>query len=205
MRAITRECVATFAQESEPPMKHAVMLLSILSAISTDLIGCKSGEGQALSPPGVRLSALTVTSPVFVEGQAMPVDFTCDGADHAPPLTLSAPPPDTRSLAIVMDDPDAPGGTFTHWIAYNLRPDTSTLAEGADLAALGGLSGTNDFKRLGYGGPCPPRFEEHHYRFRVLALDTLIHPEPPATRDAIDAAVKGHLVGEGTLVGIYSH
>ncbi len=166
---------------------------------------CKSGAGQPLSPPGISVGTLTVTSSIFESGGAVPVDFTCDGADRSPPLTLSAPPPNARSLAIVMDDPDAQGGTFTHWIVYNLRPDTLTIAEGADLAAVGGISGTNDFKRLGYAGPCPPRFEEHHYRFRVLALDALLRPEPPATREAIDAAMNGHLVGQGTLVGVYAH
>jgi Raf kinase inhibitor-like YbhB/YbcL family protein len=177
----------------------------ILLGGSLGLTGCKSGGAQPLSPPGVSVSTLTVTSSIFSSGGAVPVDFTCDGADHSPPLTLSAPPPDARSLAIVMDDPDAQGGTFTHWIVYNLRPDTMAIAESADPATLGGISGTNDFKRLGYAGPCPPRFEEHHYRFRIFALDALLHPEAPATREGIDAAMNGHLVGEGTLMGVYSH
>ncbi len=177
----------------------------ILFAAATGLAQCKSTGAQPLSPRGVGVETLTVTSSIFEPGAAIPVDFTCDGADRSPPLRLSAPPQDARSLAIVMDDPDAPGGTFTHWLVYNLPPDTLTVPEGADLAAVGALSGTNDFKRLGYAGPCPPRFEEHRYRFRVFALDALLHPEPPATRDAIDAAMNGHLLGQGALVGVYSH
>jgi|HubBroStandDraft_2_1064218.scaffolds.fasta_scaffold91387_1 Raf kinase inhibitor-like YbhB/YbcL family protein len=177
----------------------------ILVAAAACLAQCKSTSGQPLSPPGVRIETLTVTSSIFEPGGAVPVDFTCDGADRSPPLTFSAPPQAARSLAIVMDDQDAPGGTFTHWIVYNLRPDTLTVPEGADLSAMGGISGTNDFKRLGYAGPCPPKFEEHHYRFRVLALDALLHPEPPAARDSIDAAMNGHVLGQGALVGVYSH
>lgn len=178
---------------------------AVLVVAVTSLARCKSGGGEALSPHGVVIESLTVTSPTFAPGTAIPVDSTCDGADRSPPLTLSAPPAAARSLAIVVDDPDAPGGTFTHWIVYNLRPDTSTIAEASDLGAFGGVSGTNDFKRLGYSGPCPPRFEEHHYRFRVFALDALVRPEAPATREAIDAAMIGHVVGQGTLVGVYSH
>jgi Raf kinase inhibitor-like YbhB/YbcL family protein len=166
---------------------------------------CKAGPAQPVVPRGVTLSALTVTSSSFQPGAAIPVDFTCDGNDRSPPLAFSAPPARTASLAVIVDDPDAPGGTFTHWIAYNLPPDVSSLAEGADPAVLGAISGTNDFHALGYSGPCPPKFEEHRYRFRVLALDATIRPEPPATRDRLDSAMSGHLLGEGTLVGVYSH
>jgi len=174
----------------------------VVAAIATS--GCKSAGGQPLSPPGRTLSALTVTSATFASGGAIPVDFTCDGADRSPQLTLSAPPQGTRSLAIMVDDPDAPGGVFTHWIAYNLKPDTLAVPEGADPALLGGLSGTNDFKGLGYAGPCPPKFEAHHYRFQILALDSLLAPRSPATREDFLAALSGHLLGEGTLVGVYS-
>jgi Raf kinase inhibitor-like YbhB/YbcL family protein len=177
----------------------------VLWAAVAGLAECKSGGGEVMSPRGVVIESLTVTSPIFAPGAAVPVDFTCDGADRSPPLTLSAPPANARSLAIVVDDPDGPGGTFTHWIVYNLRPDTLSIAEAADLGTSGGISGTNDFKRLGYSGPCPPKFEEHRYRFRVVALDALIHPEPPATREAIDAAMNGHVIGQGSLVGVYSH
>jgi Raf kinase inhibitor-like YbhB/YbcL family protein len=177
----------------------------ILLGAALSIAECKSGGGQPLSPLGVTLSTLTVTSSTVQSGGAVPVDSTCDGADRSPQLTLSAPPRETRSLAIVVDDPDAPGGTFTHWIVYNLRPDTLAIAEGADPDALGGVSGTNDFGRLGYSGPCPPRFQEHRYRFRIFALDSLLRPNPPAKRDAVDAAMNGHLLGEGALVGVYSH
>jgi phosphatidylethanolamine-binding protein (PEBP) family uncharacterized protein len=117
-----------------------------LAAIA--LQGCKSAGGQALSPAGKNVSRLTVTSTTFPAGGAIPVDSTCDGANRSPQLTLSAPPQGTQSLAVLVDDPDAPGGLFTHWIAYNLRPDTLALPEGVDPATLGGLSGTNDFKGL---------------------------------------------------------
>jgi Raf kinase inhibitor-like YbhB/YbcL family protein len=181
-----------------------VCVIVVFAAVA-GLAECRSGAGEAMSPRGVGIESLTVTSPIFESGAPVPVDFTCDGADHSPPLILSAPPASARSLAVVVDDPDAAGGTFTHWIIYNLRPDTLTIAEAADLGPSGAISGTNDFKRLGYSGPCPPRFELHHYRFRVVALDALLRPEPPATREALDAAMNGHVVGLGTLVGVYSH
>jgi hypothetical protein len=104
-----------------------------------------------------------------------------------------------------MDDPDASSGGFTHWIAANLRPDTLTLPEAVDASELGGVVGINSFNRLGYSGPCPPRRELHHYFFRVFALDTVIPIGADATREAVDAAMSGHVLAEGALVCTFSH
>lgn len=166
--------------------------------------GCRSG-GHASPPPGIVLSKLSVTSKAFAPNGAIPVDCTCDGADRSPPLTWSAPPAGTRALAIVVDDPDAAGGDFTHWLAYNLAPTALSLPEGVDSATLGGEEGTNSFGRIGYAGPCPPRHEMHRYDFRVLALDAPLPSRPGATRDQIDEAMSQHVLAEGALVGTFAH
>ena len=113
-------------------------------------------------------------------------------------------PKGTLMLRFIVDDPDAPGGTFTHWIAVDIRPDVLALPENVDLGAFGGAAGMNDFKRIGYAGPCPPKLEIHHYFFRVFALNAPLGPAAAASRSAIDAALSGHVLAEGTLVGTFS-
>jgi Raf kinase inhibitor-like YbhB/YbcL family protein len=168
------------------------------------LCACKSASSAGPAPPpGVMASRLAVTSATIAPGSAVPVDFTCDGANHSPPLTFSAPPRGTASLAVVFDDPDASG--FTHWTAYNLPPDTLTLPEGVDLSSIGALAGENDFHRAGYAGPCPPRFELHHYAIRVYALDTRLTLSAEAPRAAVDAAMNGHVLAQGSLGAEFSH
>ena len=179
--------------------------LALLLLSGTSCSGCRSSGGQLAPAPGVALASLTVTSTSFPSNGAIPVDYTCDGADKSPQLTFSAPPAATQSLAIVADDPDAPGGTFTHWIAYNLHADLRTLAEGVDPTSAGGSVGTNDFGRPGYSGPCPPKRELHHYYFRVFALNALLDLKPGPGREAVDAALSGHVLAQGALVGVFSH
>lgn len=179
----------------------AALLLFCVTSCS----GCRSGGSQLAPAPGVTLASLTVTSTSFPSNGAIPVDYTCDGADRSPQLTLSAPPAATQSLAIIADDPDAPGGTFTHWIAYNLHADLRTFPEGADPMSVGGAVGMNDFNRPGYSGPCPPRRELHHYYFRVFALNGLLDLKPNPTRDLLDAALNGHVLAQGALMGMFSH
>jgi hypothetical protein len=166
--------------------------------------GCGAGT-EALAPPGKVMETMAVTSRSFSAGGPIPVDSTCDGANRSPALTWSAPPAGTQSFAVVVEDPDAPGGTFTHWIAYAIGADARSLPEGVDLASVGGAAGLNDFKRPGYAGPCPPQFEIHHYVFRVFALDARVNPGPEPSRDGIDAALRGHVLATGTLVGEFSH
>jgi len=166
--------------------------------------GCQS-SAHPTAPPGVTMGSLTVTSAAFPANGPIPIDFTCDGADHSPPITWSAAPPGTQSIAVLVDDPDAPGGTFVHWVAFNLPSTTVSLPEGTDAAGAGGVSGTNGFGRTGYAGPCPPRREAHRYNFRVRALNAMIDAKQGASRDAVDAAMNGHVLAEGVLVGIFEH
>ncbi len=151
------------------------------------------------------MGSIAVTSASFPSNGAIPVDYTCDGADKSPQLTFSAPPEGTQSFAIIADDPDAPGGTFTHWLAYDIRADVLGLPEQADPSVFGGASGTNDFHRSGYAGPCPPKMELHHYYFRVFALNARLGIVPGASRGALDSAMSGRVLAEGALVGTFSH
>jgi Raf kinase inhibitor-like YbhB/YbcL family protein len=105
----------------------------------------------------------------------------------------------------VVDDPDAPGGDFTHWLAWDLAPTTVSLSEAADVGSLGGTEGNSGFGRVGYGGPCPPRGEVHRYYFRVYALNAPLAARPGAGREAIDSAMGGRVLAEGILVGTFGH
>jgi Raf kinase inhibitor-like YbhB/YbcL family protein len=181
----------------------AAALLAGASCVACN--GCQSSSGHPSAVPGHALGAITVTSKAFGSGGAIPIDYSCDGADRSPPLTWSAPPEGTRTLALVVDDPDAPGGDFTHWVAFDIAPSTLTLPEAADVASLGGAEGINGFGRPGWGGPCPPRHELHHYHFRLFALDAPLSAKAGASRDAVDGAMAGHVLAEGALVGTFSH
>jgi Raf kinase inhibitor-like YbhB/YbcL family protein len=167
-------------------------------------MACATGSSSVpAAAPGVTVARLAVTSSSIAAGGPVPVDFTCDGANHSPPLTFSAPPHGTASLAVVFDDPDS--GGFTHWTAYDLAPDTLTLPEGVDLASIGARTGENGFHRAGYSGPCPPRFELHHYVVRVYALDARLTLADEASRAAVDAAMNGHVLAQGSLNAEFSH
>ncbi|NWG22782.1 MAG: YbhB/YbcL family Raf kinase inhibitor-like protein [Chloroflexi bacterium] len=143
----------------------------------------------------------TLTSSSFADGAAIPQQFTCDGADRSPQLSWSGVP-GAASFVLIMDDPDAPGGTFTHWVLYDIPGTRTELVEGETGV---GLAGGNDFRRRGYGGPCPPRGRgAHRYFFRLAALDvaSLGLPASAARRD-VEAAMRGHVVATATLMGRY--
>jgi Raf kinase inhibitor-like YbhB/YbcL family protein len=149
---------------------------------------------------------MLIRSPAFPDGSAIPSVYTCEGRNVSPPLEWSEVPAQTRSLVLLCDDPDAPAGTWHHWAAYDIPRDLSGLPEGAGKASNKDLKqGKNDFDRIGYGGPCPPRGHgPHHYHFRLLALsvDHLTFPKQPSCRD-VEQEARKHLVAEATLVGIY--
>ena len=139
-----------------------------------------------------------LTSSAFKDGAQIPKQFTCDGTDQQPPLEWNGAPSETKSLVLVVDDPDAPNGTFGHWGAYNISPGARSLS-GSPLQAV------NDFGKPGYGGPCPPKGDgPHHYRFKLLALDidglTLSNPKVAE----LEAEAEKHLIGRAQLVGTYA-
>jgi len=149
---------------------------------------------------------IQVTSPAFKEGQPIPVKHTCDSQDVSPPLKWIGVPSGTQSLALIADDPDAPMGTWVHWVLYGLSPTLTELPENVDKSqhVLGGArQGITDFKRLGYGGPCPPPGKPHRYYFKLYALDTEIDLPPGATKKQLLEAMEGHILAQGQLMGTY--
>jgi Raf kinase inhibitor-like YbhB/YbcL family protein len=150
--------------------------------------------------------ALELSTPAFANGGDIPVKHTCDGADVSPALEWRAAPDGTKSFALIVDDPDAPGRTWVHWLLYNLSPVEGTLPEGVEGPATlpsGARQGTNDFGRIGYGGPCPPPGAPHRYFFRLYALDMAIDVAPGATRATLERALKGHVLATAELLGRY--
>ncbi len=142
-----------------------------------------------------------LTSPAFQAGQPIPVRFTCDGDDISPPLEWTTPPDGTVSLALIMDDPDAPVGVWDHWLVFNLPPDIHSLPENAALPP-GAQDGKNSWGRTGYGGPCPPR-GQHRYFFRLYALDTRLPLADGVGKQALLKAMEGHILATAELMGVY--
>lgn len=166
---------------------------------------CKGSSGGPSAPPGQSTATLTVTSTSFASGDAIAPLYTCDGKDTEPQLAWTAPPDATKAFAIIVDDPDAPSGTFTHLVAFDLDPSARAIAEGANATSVGGVLGTNDFGKTGYNGPCPPKGQVHHYRFNVYATDAKLGLAAAASRADLDAALAHHVLAQGALVGTFSH
>jgi len=148
---------------------------------------------------------MQISSSAFSEGGTIPKKFTCDGPDASPQLSWSGAPASTQSFALIMDDPDAPVGTWVHWVFYNLPANIKELAEGVEKKeqAAGGVQGRNDFKKIGYGGPCPPPGMPHRYFFKLYALDSKLDLKAGASKADVERAMKGHILAQGQLVGRY--
>lgn len=150
--------------------------------------------------------AFQLTVHDFEAGGVIPVTFTCDGANVSPALSWMEAPADTESLALIMDDPDAPGQTWVHWVIYDLPASPQKLRQDVrpeKTLASGARQGTNDFKRIGYGGPCPPPGAPHRYYFRLYALDSALDLPAGATRAALDAAMRRHVLARAEYFGRY--
>ena len=148
---------------------------------------------------------LKLTSTAFEEGGTIPAQYTCDGQNISPPLAWSGAPEGTKTLALIADDPDAPRGTWVHWVVYNIPASEKGLAENAPARENldnGARQGTNDFKKIGYGGPCPPS-GTHRYFFKLYALDTDLNLPSGATKDQLLKATESHVLAEGQLMGRY--
>ncbi|OGW81982.1 MAG: phosphatidylethanolamine-binding protein [Omnitrophica bacterium RIFCSPLOWO2_12_FULL_44_17] len=148
---------------------------------------------------------IIVTSPAFKDGEMMPEKYTCDGKNISPPLEWMDLPINTESIVIVADDPDAPMGTWVHWVLYDIPPSEVFIDE--DVPPVGVLNngathGMTDFRTMGYGGPCPPS-GVHRYFFKIYALDDFLHLPPGATKEQIEMEMEGHIVGYGELMGKY--
>jgi Raf kinase inhibitor-like YbhB/YbcL family protein len=148
---------------------------------------------------------IKVKSSAFEEGCMIPSKYTCDGEDISPPIEVHGIPEGTKSIALISDDPDAPMGTWIHWVLYNLPADTRQLEEDItsdEVLPNGAKQGTTDFGGIGYGGPCPPS-GTHRYFFKVYALDTQVEPAPGATKEQLLTAMEGHILAQGQLMGKY--
>jgi len=176
--------------------KIFVMLLLVFLAAESHCAG--QGERQEPAP-------LEVTSSAFTEGEMIPKKYTCDGENISPPLAWSNPPADTKSVAMINDDPDAPAGTWTHWVMFNIPATATSLPENIPpMKTLedGSIQGANDFRKIGYAGPCPP-FNVHRYYYKVYAVDSLLDLKPGATKRDVLGAMGGHILAEGMLMGRY--
>jgi Raf kinase inhibitor-like YbhB/YbcL family protein len=150
--------------------------------------------------------AFAIKSGAFDHESAIPSKHSCDGADVSPAISWSEPPGGTRSFALIMDDPDAPAGTWVHWVIYNIPAQARNLAENVPKQPElkdGSRQGRNDFRKPGYGGPCPPRGGPHRYYFKLYALDTMLNLSSGATKAEVEGAMKGHILAQAELMGRY--
>ena len=141
-----------------------------------------------------------VFSDAYKEGENIPRLFTCDNQNISPPVTWSGIPENAKSLALIMDDPDAPAGTWVHWVLFNLKPDRNGLEKGN---SGGGTEGKNGFNRMGYGGPCPPRGSTHRYFIKLYALDKVLDLKEGVTKAQVEDQMHGHILAQGQLMGRY--
>jgi len=177
----------------------------ILLLVPIVLCSCKQRKQAQGKVEKEKAMDIKVTSPAFEQGGMIPAKYTCDGSDISPPLKLQSVPDGTKSIALISDDPDAPMGTWVHWVLYNLPGDTKELAE--DIPRVekldnGALQGMNSWPKLGYGGPCPPS-GTHRYFFKIYALDTTLDLEAGATKKDVLKAMQGHILAQGQLMGKY--
>jgi Raf kinase inhibitor-like YbhB/YbcL family protein len=150
-------------------------------------------------------SKMEIRTGAFAPGAAIPDKYTCNGENLSPALVISGVPPSAQTLVLVVDDPDAPAGTFVHWVVYNMPAQTGRIDAGVQPGESmpgGGVQGRNGFGNLGYGGPCPPPGPPHHYHFRLFALNSQIAPQP-AIGPAVEQAMQGHVVASAEMVGTF--
>ena len=148
---------------------------------------------------------MELKSSAFPPGGVIPAKYTCDGLDISPPLSWADVPAGTQSLALIADDPDAPGGMWVHWVAWNIPPNTNALQEDVpkrDSLPSGMQQGTTDFRSIGYGGPCPPS-GTHRYFFKLYALKTTLNLPPSTTKKELEKAMQGHILKQAELIGKY--
>jgi len=189
-------------------MKRFTQLSFFSTALLLGLIiaSCSGSDKTGLLEERGRTMAIKVTSPSFAEGQPIPPKYTCDGENISPALSWDKLPETAKSLALICDDPDAPAGTWVHWVLYDLPPTLRELPEAVETKEQvfeAAKQGRNDFRQIGYGGPCPPKGGPHRYYFKLYALDKELNLKASATRRDVEDAMKGHIVAEGQLMGTY--
>jgi len=188
--------------------KHVICICALLLAVVV-LCSCSKSKTRTTAVGGGEMAVKTtieLKSNAFDDGGTIPAEYTCDGAGTSPELRWSGVPVETKSLVLISDDPDAPMGTFTHWVMYNIPPNVRSLPKGIPNKPRlddGSLQGVNSARRIGYTPPCPPS-GSHRYIFTIYALDTALTLEPGANRSEVDKAMEGHILAEGKLMGRYA-
>jgi Raf kinase inhibitor-like YbhB/YbcL family protein len=179
-------------------------LYLLVSLVCPCLLQGTTGEVYSKTRGGAKM-AITITSTAFAEGGMIPGEHTCDGRDISPPLAWTGAPEGTKSLALICDDPDAPMGTWVHWVLFNIPATANELPQSIPPDKLledGSRHGRNDFRKFGYGGPCPPG-GTHRYYFKLYALDMELAQEPGLTKAELIKAMEGHILAQGQLIGRY--
>jgi Raf kinase inhibitor-like YbhB/YbcL family protein len=183
-------------------LKKVVVLLIVPILLFCCCKGCEQTDSNAA---GGEKMEIKVTSSAFAEGGLIPPKYTCDGSDISPPLQWASVPEGTKSIALISDDPDAPVGTWVHWVLFNLPAEARELEENIppdETLPNGAKQGTSDFGRIGYGGPCPPS-GTHRYLFKIYALDTKLDLAAGARKRQLLKAMEEHILGQGQLMGKY--
>lgn len=181
----------------------AIIMLIVNCSRNEKPAGTKTPASSAKE--GIAMANIQLTSSAFEEGKFIPSKYTCDGADISPPLKWSNAPQNTKTFALICDDPDAPVGTWVHWVLYDIPSTVTELPEGVPsdkTLSSGAIHGINDFRKYGYGGPCPPS-GTHRYYFKIYALDTELKLAPGAKKSDVEKAMEGHILATGQLMGRY--
>lgn len=176
------------------------VLTNRITPENTKIIEESVQEDSLIPQDSLTSTTMKITSSAFENDSSIPSKYTCDGENINPPLSISDIPADTKSMVLISDDPDAPAGTWIHWTAWNIPPNTTEIAENSSPP---GIQGTTSFNEVGYGGPCPPS-GTHRYFFKIYALDTELNLGSEATSKEIEAAMQNHILDSSELIGLYS-
>jgi Raf kinase inhibitor-like YbhB/YbcL family protein len=191
--------VIAYERWHDARMNKALVLFSLLPCLLAPHLVAQGKEGSTMS--------LQLTSAAFTHGGEISSKYTCEGQDISPPLAWSGVPPNAKSLVLIVDDPDAPDPaapkmTWVHWVLYNMPPGAGALTEAVQQLPAGTLAGLNDWKRTGYGGPCPP-IGRHRYFHKLYALDTVLPDLGKPTKAMLEAQMKGHVIAQAELMATY--
>ena len=190
--------------------REFIYLIFCCFVVLSLVVSCKATETEdevvssAMEEDAIMTIGLSSTA--FKEGDKIPVKYTCDGQDISPALIWDEPPQPTESLVLIVDDPDAPGGVFTHWVLFNIPVNIYQFGEDVpaqEQLESGALQGKNDFGRIGYRGPCPPSGRSHRYRFTIYALDQRLNLKADVSKKQVMDAMQGHILAQGQLTGTY--
>ena len=193
-------CSAPATQETQAPSATETPVVATIATIAPTSTLVPEASPSVMEPA----LPFELISTAFEQGEPIPAKYSCNGEDDSPSLAWGDPPAGTQSLALIMDDPDAPGGTWDHWIVFNISPDLRELPEGIKAGNLGVIYGKNSWGLSDYGGPCPPS-GTHRYFFKLYALDTTLNLDETADKSQVMAAMEGHVLAEADLMGTFSH